>query len=68
MPWNTGTACALTTTPHKSRPPCHGKRERLSQLLLEKMTGFGKATVPKNGNKCREYRPRLNTLSHTRGM
>ena len=38
--WNTGRACAPMTVPHKSRPPCHGKREKLIQLWFVKMTGF----------------------------
>ena len=51
MAWNTGTPCALMTVPHRSRPPCHGKRERLSQLRFVKMTGFGYETEPeKNVN------------------
>jgi hypothetical protein len=66
--WNAGRACALMTVPHMSRPPCHGKREKVTQLRFETVTGFGNATEPRDKNSICKDHSQSQTPGHTRGV
>jgi len=51
-----------------SRPPYHGKREKVTQLRFVAVIGFGNATEPENNNHHHECRSRTEIPGRTGGV
>jgi len=51
-----------------SRPPCHGKREQLTQVRFVYVIGFGKATEPEKKKRHRIHQLQARIPERTRGV